>query len=165
MILASTKLENLLKLKMLNLWDKHKKESKQTVVIVGFVILSVKLCKVDGIFTDIERQEILDIIPHEPEERKFLLEIIKEAEQDDHPIAEDTAQIVSLLGRENRSFFEFIVANLVRLAKVDKMVSQEVVFIERIAREFELDKNPIVDLFQPIINYISNKRLEISTNA
>ena len=33
----------------------------------------------DGIFTEIERQEILDIVPHEPEERLSLLKIIKEA--------------------------------------------------------------------------------------
>ena len=106
----------------MSIWDKYRKESKQTIVILSVIVLSVKLCRADGIFTEIERQEILDIVSHEPEERLLLLKIIKEAEVDEGSMIDDAKRIKELLGRENISFYEFIIANLVRLAKVDKMV-------------------------------------------
>ena len=48
----------------MSIWDKYRKESKQTIVILSVIVLSVKLCRADGIFTEIERQEILDIVSH-----------------------------------------------------------------------------------------------------
>ena len=44
---------------MNSLWDKYRKESKQTIVIIGVLILSAKLCRADGHFSEIEKEEIL----------------------------------------------------------------------------------------------------------
>ena len=45
---------------------KYRNESKQTVCIIGVLILSAKLCKADGHFSIEEEEEILKIIPHDP---------------------------------------------------------------------------------------------------
>ena len=150
---------------MTGIWDKYRKESKHTIVILGVIILSVKLCKADGVFTEIERQEILDIIPHDLEERYLLLKLIKEAESDKGSMIEDANKIKELLGKSNKSFFEFIIAVLVRLAKVDKMVYQEIKFIEQVAEEFELNKNPIMEFCINIFDNFRNKNLGSSSNA
>jgi|TARA_B110000305_G_C19307616_1_gene572372 hypothetical protein len=147
------------------IWDKYRKESKQTILVLGVIILSVKLCKADGIFTKIEREEILDIIPHLPEEKETILGIIQEAEADKESAVEDAHKIKELLGESNKAFFEFIIAALVRLAKVDKMVYQEKKFIEQVAEEFGLNKNPVIEFFKTATQYISNKRLGVSNNA
>jgi hypothetical protein len=149
----------------MSIWDKYRKESKQTIVILSVIVLSVKLCRADGIFTEIERQEILDIVSHEPEERLLLLKIIKEAEVDEGSMIDDAKRIKELLGRENISFYEFIIANLVRLAKVDKMVHEEIKFIQQVGEEFELNKNPVIKFCENLIKNFQKKNLELSNNA
>ena len=150
---------------MATIWEKYRKESKQSIVILGVIILSVKLCKADGVFTEIEREEILEIIPHELDEKHLLLKIIKEAENDKSSMLEDAKRIKELLGKDNESFLEFIIAVLVRLARVDKMVYQEIKFIELVAEEFELGKNPVIQFCQNLIKNFKNKNLELSSNA
>lgn len=150
---------------MISIWEKYRKESKQSIVILSVIVLSVKLCKADGEFTEIERQEILDIVPHEPEEKPLLLKIIKEAEADDGLMIDDARRIKELLGRESKSFFEFIIATLVRLAKVDKMVHEEIKFIQQVGEEFELNKNPIMEFYENLIKIFQKKNLELSNNA
>ena len=49
---------------MSDIWDKYRKADKQTIVIIGVLILSAKLCKADGNFSKIEEEEILKIVPH-----------------------------------------------------------------------------------------------------
>ena len=44
------------------LWDKYRHESKQTICIIGVLILAAKLCKADGHFTKIEEEEILKVM-------------------------------------------------------------------------------------------------------
>ena len=46
----------------IDLWEKYRNESKQTVCIIGVLILSAKLCKADGHFSIEEEEEILKII-------------------------------------------------------------------------------------------------------
>ena len=58
------------------LWDKYRHESKQTICIIGVLILAAKLCKADGHFTEIEEEEILKIIPHEKEQKNILIRIV-----------------------------------------------------------------------------------------
>lgn len=147
------------------IWDKYRKESKQTILVLGVIILSVKLCKADGIFTKIEREEILNIIPHLPEEKETILGIIQEAEADKESVVEDARKIKELLGESNKAFLEFIIATLVRLAKVDKIVYQEKKFIEQVAEEFGLNKNTAIEFFKTVTQYFSNKRLAVSNNA
>jgi hypothetical protein len=70
---------------------------------------------------------------------------------------DDAKRIKELLGRENKSFFEFIIANLVRLAKVDKMVHEEIQFIQQVGEEFELNKNPVMEFCENLIKNFQKK--------
>ena len=36
------------------MWTKYRHESKQTLVVIGFLVLAAKLCKADGLFNVIE---------------------------------------------------------------------------------------------------------------
>ena len=43
-----------MKNRTLDLWDKYSKCDKQTIVIVAVLVLSAKLCKADGHFSQVE---------------------------------------------------------------------------------------------------------------
>ena len=62
----------------IDLWEKYRNESKQTVCIIGVLILSAKLCKADGHFSIEEEEEILKIIPHDPQQKRILMRILEE---------------------------------------------------------------------------------------
>ena len=50
--------KNMVNLKGINnMWAKYRHESKQTLVVIGFLVLSAKLCKADGHFNEIEEEE------------------------------------------------------------------------------------------------------------
>ena len=53
-----------------NMWTKYRHESKQTLVVIGFLVLAAKLCKADGHFNVIEEEEILKIVPHDKNQKK-----------------------------------------------------------------------------------------------
>ena len=105
------------------MWDKYKHESKQTICIIGVLILSVKLCKADGHFSEREEFEILKIIPHEAQQKNILRKIIAEANNDLNPIEHDAKNLKILLANEHPEFLEFIVAVLYRLAHSDGVYS------------------------------------------
>ena len=105
--------------------DKYRHESKQTLCIIGVLVLSAKLCKADGHFSEQEEEEILKIIPHEPQQKRILLKILDEAAKDPKPIVDDASRIKKLIGEEHSDFLEFILAVLVRLAKSDHVYSEE----------------------------------------
>ena len=106
------------------LWDKYRHESKQTICIIGVLILAAKLCKADGHFTKIEEEEILKIIPHEKEQKNILLRILEEGAKDTQPIEYHAERIKKYVG-DQKSFLEFIVAFLYRLAHSDHVYSEE----------------------------------------
>ena len=56
----------------IDMWEKYRHESQQTICIIGVLTLSVKLCKADGHFSAQEETEILKIIPHEASKKIFL---------------------------------------------------------------------------------------------
>ena len=60
------------------MWEKYRHESKQTICIIGVIVLSVKLAEADGDFSILEEEEILKIIPHELEQDRILKDIIKQ---------------------------------------------------------------------------------------
>ena len=62
-----------------NMWEKYRHESKQTICIIGVLILSAKLCKADGHFNIYEEEAILKVVPHEPYQKRILLKILDEA--------------------------------------------------------------------------------------
>ncbi len=121
--------------------DKYRHESKQTLCIIGVLVLSAKLCKADGHFSIREEEEILKIIPHEPQQKRILLKILDEAAKDPKPIVDDASRIKKLIGEEHSDFLEFILAVLVRLAKSDHVYSEEEERdIRKIAEVFDIKK-------------------------
>ena len=121
--------------------DKYRHESKQTLCIIGVLVLSAKLCKADGHFSEQEEEEILKIIPHEPQQKRILLKILEEAAKDSSPIEQDAYRIKTLIGEEHSDFLEFILAVLVRLAKSDHVYSEEEERdIRKIAKVFNIKK-------------------------
>ena len=61
------------------MWDKYKHESKQTICIIGVLILSVKLCKADGHFSEREEFEILKLIVSKQDKEIKKLKLIKKS--------------------------------------------------------------------------------------
>ena len=147
--------------------DKYRHESKQTLCIIGVLVLSAKLCKADGHFSVHEEEEILRIIPHEPQQKKILLKILEEAAKDPKPIEHDAARIKTLIGEGHTDFLEFILAVLVRLAKSDHVYSEEEEKdIRKIAEVFNIKKTlyeriliKIKPFFELILKKLKPKRL------
>jgi tellurite resistance protein len=136
---------------MTDLWHKYRKSDKQTIVIVGVLILSAKLCKADGEFTEIEKEEILKIVPHEKFQHTMLLEILHEGEIDQTSIQEHARRLRKLVGDTNKKFLEFVVAVLYRLAIVDHVMSEEEIRdIHIVALEFGVIKVPLSDQIKEI---------------
>jgi uncharacterized tellurite resistance protein B-like protein len=106
------------------IWEKYRKESQQTICIVGVLILAAKLCKNDGHFNIQEEEEILKIIPHNSQQKKILLRILEEGGNDPYPIEYHAERIKRLLVSHN-DFLEFIIAVLYRLAHSDHVYSEE----------------------------------------
>ena len=137
---------------MSNILEKFYTSDRQTLVIVSFLILSAKLCLADGEYSEIEEQEILKIIPHDISQRKNLKKILDEAAFDKSPIKEDAKILKNLVGKENKDFFEFIIANLYRLAEADKEMSiEQYRDIQIVAIEFGLSKESIINKIKSII--------------
>ena len=107
------------------MWTKYRHESKQTLVVIGFLVLSAKLCKADGHFNEIEQEEILKIVPHDKNQKKTLMLILEEGVNDSNPIEYDAVKIKELIGNDHPLFLEFIIAALYRLAYVDDVYSPE----------------------------------------
>ena len=108
-----------------DIWQKYRSESKQTLVVIGFLILAAKLCKADGHFNVIEEEEILKIVPHDKNQKKKLIEILEEGAIDTNSIEHDATKIKGLIGKDHPLFLEFIIAALYRLAYVDDVYSSE----------------------------------------
>lgn len=137
---------------MSNILEKFYTSDRQTLVIVSFLILSAKLCLADGEYSEIEEQEILKIIPHDISQRKNLKKILDEAAFDKSPIKEDAKILKNLVGKENKDFLEFIIANLYRLAEADKEMSiEQYRDIQIVAIEFGLSKESIINKIKSII--------------
>ncbi len=134
------------------LFDKYRKENKQTICILGVLILSAKLAKADGNFSVLEEEEILKIIPHEPEQKPVLKRILKEAadETEKRSIYQDAEHIKKIFDGDQPEMLEFIVAVLYRIAHSDHFYSdEEDQMIKKIAQIFEV-KEPLVN---QIISY------------
>ena len=135
------------------LWEKYRHESKQTICIIGVLILAAKLCKADGHFSKIEEDEILKIIPHEKEQKNILIRILEEGAKDTQPIEYHAERIKKYIG-DQESFLEFIVAFLYRLAHSDHIYSEEEdEHIRTVAKIFNIQKTVsqrIVLLFQKL---------------
>ena len=75
------------------MWDKYRHENKQTICVIGFLILAAKLCKADGHFNVKEEEEILRLVPHNVRQKKILLKILEEGGNDPKPIEHDAKKL------------------------------------------------------------------------
>jgi len=107
------------------MWDKYRHESKQTICIIGVLILAAKLCRADDHFSEREEEMILKIVPHESHQKKVLIRILEEAYNDPNPIEHDAKNLKSLLEGEHPEFLEFIIAALYKLAHSDQVYSEK----------------------------------------
>ena len=136
------------RMKTSEIWDKYRKESQQTICIVGVLILAAKLCKNDGHFNIHEEEEILKIVPHNPRQKKILLQIMEEGGNDPHPIEYHALRIRKLLVDRHQDFLEFIIAVLYRLAHSDHIYSEdEDKDIKKVAEIFEVKKSVLDNIF------------------
>jgi len=123
------------------MWEQYRNESDQTITIIGVLILSAKLCVADGHFSIREEKEILKIIPHEPRQKKILIEILEKGSKDTKPIEYHALELKRILGIRHPEFLEFVVAILYRLAMVDHIVSEEEERdIRKVANVFNIQK-------------------------
>ena len=154
----------------IDLWEKYHYESKQTICVIGVLILATKLCQADGHFSDREENEILKIIPHDPRQRVTLKEIIAEACIDTNPITHHAINLKKLLKEDQPDFLEFIIAVLYRLAHSDNLYSQsededirEVSKIFGVKRDLSDNcKDLFSNIFLKITNLIKKKTEKIN---
>ena len=150
------------------MWDKYRHSSPQTITVIGVLILSSKLAMADGTFSDVEREEILRIIPHEIEQRSLLSKIINEAIADPHDIYFHARRLKKLLGDDREDFLEFIVAILVRIAHADHVYEEEEdKQIRKVAELFGIKPslpNRTISFFKNIPNFLSKVNFR-KTNA
>jgi hypothetical protein len=87
----------------------------------------------------------------------MLLQILEEGADDTNPIQEDARRLKKILGHNNTTFFEFIIAVLYRLAEVDHIIREEEIRdINLVAIEFGVIKESIT---QHILNLVfKNKK-------
>ena len=140
------------------MWEKYRRESKQTICIIGVLTLAAKLCQADGHFSIVEEEEILKIIPHERDQKRILLKILDEAAADPHPINYHAERIYKLIG-DHKDFLEFILAVLYRLAHSDHIYHvEEDAAIREVAKIFKIEKS-YFQLFKQLIIKIFNFNL------
>ena len=136
------------------MWDKYRHESKQTICIIGVLILAAKLCRADDHFSEREEEMILKIVPHESHQKKVLIRILEEAYSDPNPIEHDAKNLKALLENEHPEFLEFIIAALYKLAHSDQVYSEaEDEDIRSVANIFGITKGIFDQTQEAIKNY------------
>ena len=146
----------------MDLWEKYKNESDQTICIIGILILSAKICIADGHFSEFEKDEILKILPHEPRQRKILINILDEAIADKNDVEYHAIRIKKIIS-DNKDFLEFIIAVLYRLGHSDHVYSKEEdIEIKKVAEVFGIKKNFIQNLKENIRSFFSKGDLKVN---
>jgi uncharacterized tellurite resistance protein B-like protein len=133
-----------------DIWEKYKSESYQTLCIIGILILSAKLCKADGHFSQYEKDEILKILPHEKNQKRIIENILDEGANDKNDISFHARVIKKKLG-DNKEFLEFILAVLYKLGHSDHVYSEEEdLEIRKVALEFGIKEGFLSKLIKKI---------------
>ena len=115
---------------------------------MSVLILAAKLCKADGHFNIYEEEAILNVIPHEPHQKRILIKILDEAGEDKNPIEYDALRIKKLIGDDHKDFLEFILAVLYKLAYSDHIYSEEEERdIKKVAKIFNIEKSFFEKIF------------------
>ena len=148
------------------MWEKYRKESKQTICIIGVLTLAAKLCKADGHFSIEEEEEILSIIPHDKDQKRMLLRILDEAAADPNSITFHAERIKRLIGNEHQDFLEFIIAVLYRLAHSDHVYhDEEDKMIREVAKVFGVEKTYVDKFIETTIKIFKYKYFRKSQDA
>tara|TARA_X000000950_G_scaffold265880_1_gene340713 strand:- start:33 stop:467 length:435 start_codon:yes stop_codon:yes gene_type:complete len=135
----------------MDIWEKYKSESYQTLCIVGILVLSAKLCKADGHFSQHEKDEILKILPHEKNQKRIIENILDEGAEDKNDISFHAKVIKKKLG-DNTDFLEFILAVLFKLGHSDHIYSEEEdIEIRKVAHEFGIKESLLSKTFKKFL--------------
>ena len=144
----------------MDIWVKYRKESKQTITIIGVLVLAAKLCKADGHFSILEEEEILKVMHHEPKHRKTLLKILDDAGKDTNSI-EYHATIINKELKDFNEFRKFILAFLYHLAHSDHVYSEEEdADIKKVAKIFNIKKTFYEKIILNIKNFFRTEMLD-----
>ena len=104
----------------MDILEEYRGQSDRTICIVGTIILSTKICMVDGNFSLYEKDEILKTFPtNDPKKKEALLDIIDKASKDKNDIAYHAERIKKFVDPKHDKFLDFIVATLIKFAKSD----------------------------------------------
>ena len=144
----------------MDILEEFRGESDRTICIVGTIILSTKLCMVDGNFSNYEKDEILKTFPTNNERLKeTVLEVIDKASKDKNDITYHAERIKKFVDPKHKNFLEFIVATLIKFAKADHHFdAKEKEIINNVIDVFEIDKKE--NFFQKIKNKLGIRKNE-----
>ena len=139
----------------MDILEEYRGESDRTICIVGTIILSTKICMIDGNFSLYERDEILKTFPtNDPKKKEALLDIIAKASKDKNDIKYHAERIKKFIDPKHENFLDFIVATLIKFAKADHHFDvKEQKLINQVVDIFEDHKH--LNIFQTIIKKLS----------
>ena len=134
----------------MDIWEMHRGESDQTICMVGIIVISVKLCLADGHFSDLEKDEILKVLPcHSDSEKRSVLKVMELAEKDKQDVMYHAERVKKYVRNQEKDLLEFIIAVLYKLAHSDHVYDErEDVLIRKVAQIFKLEES----LFSKILN-------------
>jgi uncharacterized tellurite resistance protein B-like protein len=134
----------------MDIWELHRSESDQTICMVGIIVISVKLCLADGHFSELEKDEILKVLPtHSESEKRSVLKIMELAEEDKQDVIYHAERVKKYVRNQEKDLLEFIIAVLYKLAHSDHVYDErEDDLIRNVADVFELKES----LFNKFLN-------------
>ena len=134
----------------MDIWEMHRGESDQTICMVGIIVISVKLCLADGHFSDLEKDEILKVLPcHSDSEKRSVLKVMELAEKDKQDVIYHAERVKKYVRNQEKDLLEFIIAVLYKLAHSDHVYDErEDVLIRKVAQIFKLEES----LFSKILD-------------
>lgn len=134
----------------MDIWELHRSESDQTICMVGIIVISVKLCLADGHFSELEKDEILKVLPtHSESEKRSVLKIMELAEEDKQDVIYHAERVKKYVRNQEKDLLEFIIAVLYKLAHSDHVYDErEDDLIRNVAEVFELKES----LFNKFLN-------------
>ena len=104
----------------MDILEEYRGQSDRTICIVGTIILSTKICMVDGKFSLYEKDEILKTFPtNDPKKKEAILDIIDKASKDKNDITYHAERIKRFIDPKHEKFLDFIIATLIKFAKAD----------------------------------------------
>jgi len=134
----------------MDILEEYRGQSDRTICIVGTIILSTKICIVDGKFSLYEKDEILKTFPtNDPKKKETILDIIDKASRDQNDITYHAERIKRFVDPKHDKFLDFIVATLIKFAKSDHhFVDKEKELISKVVNIFNDYKE--LNFFQKI---------------